>query len=269
MPFATSGPGYVEPVPEVYERLRALTSLTRTGLAKWNVLNADLTNRLGQIEAVLASLRDISVKELQGQPLNNADDTLITFFYQTLASFSDASMGPQTEAATMVADVHTDSNTEQVLEEGVGYVKLLVAAYSIPQQGTFLGAGPVFSTYEFKWPASDRLTDAEWTNLLAGADAPAPPDWTASFMDPVTIFPDAQAGATNAVRPLPPQLGPGGVRLQWPAEPGRRYRALYSEDLANWFLLQPPTTAQQATAEVVDAGAAAAGHRFYKVKAVP
>jgi len=31
-----------------------------------------------------------------------------------------------------VADVHTDANTEVVLEEGVGYVDMLVVAYKLP-----------------------------------------------------------------------------------------------------------------------------------------
>jgi hypothetical protein len=262
-------PGYVEPVPEVYERLRALTSLTHTGLANLNVLNADMTNRLAGIESVLARLRDISVEELQGQAVSDSDNTFITTFYATLAGFCDSSFGPQSEATTMVADVHTDANTQQVLEEGVGYVKLVVAACSVPQQGTFLAAGPVFSGYEFKWPMSDRLTDSEWTNLLAGAEAPALPDWTASFMDPVTLFPDAQTSSANAVKLLRPQFGADGLSLQWAAEPALRYRALYSPDLSNWFLLQTPISAQQDTARIVDPGVAAADHRFYKVKLVP
>jgi hypothetical protein len=31
-----------------------------------------------------------------------------------------------------LGDVHTDENTETVLEEGVGYVDMLIRAYKIP-----------------------------------------------------------------------------------------------------------------------------------------
>ncbi len=261
--------GYVEPVPEFFERLRALTDLTGTGLANLNVLDAALTNRLGQLTSVLARLRDISTAELEGQPLSDDDTDFILNFYGILSPLSEADFGPHLEDTTLVADVHTDPNTGEVLEEGVGYVKLLVAAVTLPQRGTFLAAGPVFSGYEFKWPMDNRLTDPAWSNLLASASAPAEPGWTASFMDPVTLFPDSDAFATNTVKLMRPQLGADGLRLQWAAEPTRRYRALYSDDLWHWFLLQTPVQPPNGTAQLTDPDAKTANHRFYTVKPVP
>ena len=51
-----------------------------------------------------------------------------------------------------------------------------------PSWHTVLGAGPVFSYYEFKQPARDRLTDEKWREMLNSGKAPRPPKWTSSFM---------------------------------------------------------------------------------------
>ncbi len=77
---------------------------------------------------------------------------------------------------TIVADVHTDCNTEMVLEEGVGYVDLILVAYIVPDGRIILGAGPVFSYYEFKHPMDDRLTDEKWKEMLR-SNPPERPGW--------------------------------------------------------------------------------------------
>jgi len=82
----------------------------------------------------------------------------------------------------VVADVHTDGNTHQVLEEGVGYVRLMLVAYKVPDGRILIGAGPVMSYYEFKHPMDDRLTDEKWRNLLA-SNPPKRPKWTYNFTE--------------------------------------------------------------------------------------
>ncbi len=260
--------GYVEPVPEFYNRLRALTQMTSTALARLNLLDSTQSMRLDLLQDVLDRLTTISTAELQGQGPTDDDATYISTFDQVLAPLQSDLSVAQAAATTLVADVHTDSNTDSVLEEGVGYVKLVVAAYEIPGGHRVLGAGPVFSTYEFKWPMADRLTDEAWTNLLAGANCPAPPAWVGSFTDPVTISSDANLSGTNGLRLQPPVLGANGARVQWQAQPAQRYRALYSDDLRTWLLLDTPVLAGQAQAQILDPGTPATGRRFYKVKPV-
>jgi hypothetical protein len=80
----------------------------------------------------------------------------------------------------MIADVHTEGNTKKVLEEGVGYIKTAVIAYKLPQGNIILGAGPVFSYYEFKQPMDERLTDEAWREILS-SNPPPEPDWIQSF----------------------------------------------------------------------------------------
>ena len=258
--------GYVEPVPELFNRLKALTRMTRAGLTAMNVLNAAQTSRLNLLENVLSNLTAIAVAELENRGPSDTDDLYIRQFDKTLAPLTDGLPDAQAGQTALVADVHTDGNTGLVLEEGVGYVQWLVAAYRTLDGRTVLGAGPVFSYYEFKQPLSNRLTDELWTNLLATANAPARPDWVGSFADPVTRFPTPDA--TPPVRFLSPQKNAGGVRLQWPSEPAEQYRVFYSDDLTHWLLLGTPVAGEQGTAALLDPGVSTAGQRFYRLMRV-
>jgi hypothetical protein len=67
-----------------------------------------------------------------------------------------------------------------VLEEGVGYVDLIVVAYKVPDGRVLIGAGPVMSYYEFKQPMQERLTDEEWREML-GSEPPERPEWYCNF----------------------------------------------------------------------------------------
>ena len=88
----------------------------------------------------------------------------------------------QGKDTTIIADVHTDTNTGMVLEEAVGYVDLLIVAYQTSDGDVIVGAGPVFSYYEFKQPMSERLTDEEWKSMLEEGRQPPQPLWTKNFI---------------------------------------------------------------------------------------
>jgi hypothetical protein len=173
--------GYVEPVPEFYGRLLALTRMTREGLSELNALSAEAMERLVNLEGILARLIEIANKELTNEVLSEDDYAYIREFGKTLEGvvIGVEDTGVKT---TLVADVHTYSFEKLVVEEAVGYVDLIITACYIPynspppasNSGTiFLAAGPVLSYYEFKHPMSDRLTDEAWRQLL---DSPARPD---------------------------------------------------------------------------------------------
>jgi len=179
--------GYVEPVPEFYNRLRALTQMTRVGLDDMNVLDSAQRSRLQGLENVLGRLAGISIAELEGRELSGEDYDYIEGFGYVLRPLVEDLSDDKGARTTLIADVHTDINTYRVLEEGVGYVKLIVAAYLAPDGRIVLGAGPVFSYYEFKWPMNDRLTDEKWTEMLEKGEQPPEPDWVRSFMHPVSL----------------------------------------------------------------------------------
>jgi len=172
--------GYVEPAPEFYARLVALTRMTIKGLDDLKVLDAESKGRLNSLDNVLSRLLEISRKELENQTLTQADYDFIKDFAENINAIVTGA-GESTQKTTLIADVHTDQNTRQVLEEGTGYLRLMLVAYKLPQGHILIGAGPVYSYYEFKQPMSDRLTDEKWREMLQGGKAPALPDWTKSF----------------------------------------------------------------------------------------
>ncbi|KAF5414726.1 MAG: hypothetical protein C5S38_04645 [Candidatus Methanophagaceae archaeon] len=171
--------GYVEPVPEFYARLLSLTEMTEKGLENLDALNETEKARLQSLEGILERLITISKAELENKELSEADYEFIRDFGKNLDSTIEG-VSKEGKETTIVADVHTDCNTEKVLEEGVGYVKLILVAYNVPDGSIIVGAGPVFSYYEFKQPMSDRLTDEAWKEMLQN-NPPEEPEWVKGF----------------------------------------------------------------------------------------
>lgn len=173
--------GYIEPVPDFYARMLDLTRMTRQGLSQLGVLSEEEDHRLNSLEAVLDRSLQISISELEGKELTESDYDFIRDFGNSLENIV---VGVEAEGkeTTIVADVHTDTNSpEEVLEEGVGYVDLVVAAYKVPDGRIIIGAGPTLSYYEFKQPINNRLTDEQWQQMLNSGQTPPRPLWVNSF----------------------------------------------------------------------------------------
>ena len=179
-PVETSVPpevtGYVEPVPEFYGRLLALSRMTREGLTDLDALSEQAEERLANLENILSRLIEIAEKELRNEMLADEDYDYIRAFGDTLEG---AVLGVEGQGLNtiLVADVHTHTVEGKVLEEGVGYVDLIIVACPLPGGGIFLAAGPVLSYYEFKYPMDNRLTDEAWRDLLDSPESPDRPAW--------------------------------------------------------------------------------------------
>ena len=171
-------PGYVEPVPRLYMRLRSLVNMTRHGLDSFGVLDENGSERLDALHRMLGRLFELAAKELEGTPFDSDDGQFLGSFVRSLNRTMDG-VNERGRRLPMVADVHTDGNTGQCLEEAVGYADLVIVAYTLPDGSIMAGAGPVFSYYEFKQPVAARLTDEGWMDMLDSP--PARPGWTASF----------------------------------------------------------------------------------------
>jgi hypothetical protein len=196
--------GYVEPVPQFYARLAALTSMTRTGLDSRGLLSDLDRGSLEWLERLASEFQVMAEKELAGEPLTQKEYDTIRFYggdleHLVMASadtdngeeFARRYMDEDPQAA-VIADVATDpdpggdgSPDPIVLEEGVGRIhEIHVVAPVIQDDGTVflqVAKGGVFSYYEFAWPANDRLTDEKWREMLDSGEAPDLPGWTSSF----------------------------------------------------------------------------------------
>ncbi len=183
LPRAKPTKGYVEPYPKLYERIRALITQLREGLSSQGLLPEGTFGKLQQFEELLSSLTTISQKELQGKTLSDEEYRLIWDIGSKLEGiirFSPELMKKITSGTdrkmAVVADVHTDVNSQQVLEEGVGNPSIIYLIAQVEGKPT-LTKGGVFSYYEFKQPMQDRLTDEGWQELLAKRQGPNPPKW--------------------------------------------------------------------------------------------
>jgi hypothetical protein len=188
MPPREKPKGYVEPNPELYGRLASLARMTHDGLDSRGLLTEALSTKLEDLRQMLLKLKDISEKELTGTALSDDEYDYIKYFGGKLESIITfppevaSSVESDTDKSmAVVADVHTDANTGQVLEEGVGNPYHLFALVPVEDKLT-LCRGAAFTYYEFKWPMSDRLTDEAWQAKLKDRTAPELPSWTKSFV---------------------------------------------------------------------------------------
>jgi hypothetical protein len=187
MPPQEKPKGYVEPNPELYGRLASLAKMTYDGLSSRGLLEDTLETKLEDLRQLLLKLKDMSEKELAGKALSDDEYDYINYFgglLESLLTFPPevaSSIESDTDKSmAVVADVHTDANTGQVLEEGVGNPYHLFVL--VPVEGKMtLCRGAAFAYYEFKWPMADRLTDEAWQAKLKDGTAPALPSWTKSF----------------------------------------------------------------------------------------
>jgi hypothetical protein len=183
--------GWVEPNPEAYARLLALTRMTRDGLESRGLLTENTHVNLMRLDSLLVFLLDAAERELAGEPLTTEDYERIKFYggeleAMTLAAADQEGEGApffeEDEQAALVADVATDP-TGQVLEEAIGRIFEIYVAVPDGAGGLHIAKGGVFSYYEFPRDIREgRLTDEEWRAMLAAGEAPDRPEWTASFV---------------------------------------------------------------------------------------
>jgi len=177
--------GWVEPQPEVYARLLALTRMTQDGLESRGILTEATIANLSRLDNLLSFLHEVSVKELFGESLTWDDYERIMYYGGSLehltlsAADSEDEWGDYFEKidAAVVADVATDPNG-LVLEEATGRIFEIYVVIPDGMGGLSIAKGGVFSYYEFPWPIGDRLTDEAWREKLNVGDIPERPNWT-------------------------------------------------------------------------------------------
>jgi hypothetical protein len=179
--------GYVEPRPELFARLGALVNQSRRGLEERGLLRDEFKFKYDQLETLLVALTEMANKELAGQPLTTEEQQQIRFIgniIEQLTTFNQETEEELTsetdERLAIVADVHTDPNTGQVLEVAVGDAFVIWVIAPVDGQPT-LTQGAVFSYYEFPQPMADRLTDEAWQSMTP---KPEQPVWVEGFVVP-------------------------------------------------------------------------------------
>jgi len=180
--------GWVEPNPDAYARLLALTRMTRAGLDSRGLLTENTAASLMRLDSLLTFLLDVAQRELNGETLSKEDYLRIQYYGGELealtlsAADADGDGSPffeEDQAAALVADVATDPNGFY-LEEAIGAVAEIFVVVPDGTGSQHIAKGGVFSYYEF--PSRERLTDEAWREMLASQEAPEQPEWTKSFI---------------------------------------------------------------------------------------
>ena len=192
--------GFVEPYPEFYDKLGIFAKRVKTLFANAHFIDASYRRHLSRfftgMQDTMGRLEALARKELEARPFTNAEqawlETLIRrkdgngygakpvyngWYVDLFYKGQEAAI----EWDPTVADIHTDPNSRQVLEVGVGRIDTLFMAVDNDGDRTMF-AGPTFSYYQFNQPASKRMTDPEWKEMLVMDNAPDRPDWTSSFL---------------------------------------------------------------------------------------
>jgi hypothetical protein len=178
--------GYVEPYPDVYGRIYEMIANLRDNLDDLEIEVEGVSEKMEDFEELLAGLAEISEKELDGEELDDEEYDLIWRIGDRLASLKDfpskimerISSEEVDDKMDIIADVHTDGNTSQVLEVGVGNPFNIYVVVE-DENGLKLCRGAVFSYYEFKHPMSDRLNDEKWQEMRK--TRPRQPSFVNSF----------------------------------------------------------------------------------------
>lgn len=179
--------GYVEPNPELYARLAALSRMTRNGLESRGLSDEATAQGLKLMEELANKLKTISEKELSLTALSKEEEELIMSYggqlehiwLSSLTGGGDPRYSLIENPASLVADVAT-SPDGKVLEDGTGDVAEIFVV--VPIDGKLqLTKGGVSTHYEFQWPADDRLTDKKWREILSSDKVPGMADWMDYF----------------------------------------------------------------------------------------
>lgn len=198
---------YVEPYAELYGNLKSFATLASDFFS--DVLSGEMVESRDRIVGyytrygeIMGKLELISIKELEGTPLNEEDVTFlktmisevmvsgpgITGWYNSL--FFDVQKGLSTDFT--VADVHTQPTdlsgavVGNVLHVGNGTINMGVFLTDSPcnpgQAMAFVG--PVSSFHQEITSNFRRLTDQEWEeNFWTGSGStPERPDWVSAYL---------------------------------------------------------------------------------------
>lgn len=192
--YATgAAPGdYIEPPPPVYKAvieeapaLYGRTAQCARAIADFPAAEK-VKDHFTKFADIADRLEELSVKQNEGKSLTEAEHRwlwdvsdkmwVLTKQLQSLAVTTDTD-----KRMALVADVHTDPNSGQVLEEATGYPAVIYVLADIDGK-SFVARGGMFTYYEFRHPLSDRLTDEAWQKMLDHDQAPALPGWSEPFL---------------------------------------------------------------------------------------
>ncbi len=197
--------GFVEPYPDFYAKLARFASEAARrfdALASPELggnLITSYSNYFRTFAKHMTTLEGIANKELAGKELSGKEEDFLDDTIERKMTGGGYAPEPDwsgwyidlvyapggdddaVKFEPVIADVHTDPDSATVLEVGTGNVDFAVMVVDVDGDKA-VHVGPTFSYYEFVHPAADRLTDEQWTQLVAADKAPGRPSWIAPLL---------------------------------------------------------------------------------------
>jgi|GEM_PF-260880 hypothetical protein len=178
--------GYVEPDLVFWNKIADLAQVTRDGLKNRDMFPEEFDYKYQIFIDDVKFIQDIVKAELQNQEISDNDFERLRTVSNALSRVAEALPGEELTVkemrAGLVADIHTDALTNQILYEATGKPNLIYTAVK-DINGARLTVGAVYDHYEFATPLEKRLTDEDWqAKVYDGAGTmPEEDKWTAAI----------------------------------------------------------------------------------------
>ena len=175
---------YVEPNVELYEKLNWLLEFTKVNLKNRDMLSSKYEEKINNFQAMVVKFRDLSIKELQNEPLTeeeieyllyiggemeslmvdfveSTDENQISYWYE-IQNATDRRM-PVVVDLMRVVENSVGLPKDEIFSIGTGKPMEIFVIY--PHEGKlYMGRGATFSYYEFL--NKERLTDEDWQKMV-------------------------------------------------------------------------------------------------------
>jgi hypothetical protein len=174
---AATLPGFVEAQPQLLAALAALARQVEEGLRERDLLDAEVGQKLLQLERLYRALQDVAEADLAGEPLDDDSRLLLRQLaprLEALLTFAPPAGGvPLVDVAlARQATMYADPSSGFKLVAGMGPAWPLYAV--VGRDGEqWLAAGGIFTTFELRQaagaveaPAPETVPPAPWLQAM-------------------------------------------------------------------------------------------------------
>lgn len=176
--------GFVEPNLAFWDKLSSLVDRSQQVFADADIKLDQAKFRLDNFKKMVEFYKTLARKEMAGTPITDDEyEELRTksLDYMAVPYETGATPDPNAGRVALIADIHTDALSGQVLYEATAKPYLMLA-YVDNENSPRLVIGPVFSHYEVAGPLGSRKTDEEWkSQVYEKNELPAKNFWYADL----------------------------------------------------------------------------------------
>ncbi len=181
---------YVEPNMEFFYRLQSLLKIASIKLETAGFLNDAYRVKMKDLTNVVNNLTEIVRVEVKNGVVSGDDSEYIRKIPAILVDVVAPTEGNRVEEKdlqmALIADVHTDSDNDQVLEVATGMPYRIYVALNDGDGGKRIAIGYTYSYYEFTQPQDNRLNDDEWKAQVYSDDNKKLDDKIPAWLRPIT-----------------------------------------------------------------------------------